>query len=255
MLRLRQVALAARDLESVVDDLCAVLGIEVAYRDPGVGVFGLRNAVMPVGDTFIEVVSPVQEGTTAGRFLDRRGGDGGYMAIFQCDDLDVARVRVAAAGVRIVWSIDLPEARTIHLHPRDVGGAIVSLDTMVPPASWQWAGPHWRERVRSEVAIGIVGAEIEADDIEATAARWAAVLGVGVTVEGESRRVTLDGGEVRFVPAAAGRGDGMVTVDLAVADLARLLGTARRRGLAVTGNRVRIGGVSFRAVAAEAVRP
>jgi len=29
--------------------------------------------VMPLGDTFVEVVSPIGEGTAAGRFLDRRG--------------------------------------------------------------------------------------------------------------------------------------------------------------------------------------
>jgi len=66
-MRLRQVALVARELDPVVADLTAVLGIEVAFHDPGVAEFGLRNAVMPVGDTFLEVVSPVQENTTAGR--------------------------------------------------------------------------------------------------------------------------------------------------------------------------------------------
>ena len=71
-MRLRQVATVARELEPVVDDFRAVLGIEVAYRDPGVAEFGLHNAVMPVGDTFLEVVSPTREHTTAGRFLDRR---------------------------------------------------------------------------------------------------------------------------------------------------------------------------------------
>jgi hypothetical protein len=58
--RIRQVALVARDLEPVVADLCAVLGIEVAYRDPGVGVFGLANAVMPVGDAFLDRPGPTR---------------------------------------------------------------------------------------------------------------------------------------------------------------------------------------------------
>ena len=37
-LRLRQIALAARDLEATVEHLRAVLGLEVGFRDPGVGV-------------------------------------------------------------------------------------------------------------------------------------------------------------------------------------------------------------------------
>ncbi|HMC42059.1 MAG TPA: hypothetical protein VKI20_03535, partial [Acidimicrobiales bacterium] len=90
-LRLRQVALVARRLEPVETALRRELGLGEPFRDPGVAEFGLENAVMSVGDTFLEVVAPVRPDTTAGRYLDRRGGDGGYMAIFQVGDL--ARVR------------------------------------------------------------------------------------------------------------------------------------------------------------------
>src|SRR5205814_906057 len=83
----------------------------------------LHNAVMPVGQTFLEVVSPVREGTTAGRLLDRRGGDGGYMVILQTADLRADRTRLAALGVRIVWQVELDDIATVHLHPRDLGGA------------------------------------------------------------------------------------------------------------------------------------
>ena len=86
MFRLRQVALVAHDLDAVVTELCHTLGLSVAYNDPGVGEFGLRNALMVIGDQFLEVVSPTTGGTTAGRLLDKRNGDGGYMAIFQADD-------------------------------------------------------------------------------------------------------------------------------------------------------------------------
>ena len=61
-MRLRQIALVARELEPVVDDLCAVLGLEVCYRDPGVAEFGLHNALMPIGTSFLEVVSPDARG-------------------------------------------------------------------------------------------------------------------------------------------------------------------------------------------------
>ena len=57
---LRQIALVAHDLEPVVDRLEKVLGLKVAYRDPEVAVFGLVNAVMPVGGEFLEVVQPVK---------------------------------------------------------------------------------------------------------------------------------------------------------------------------------------------------
>src|SRR3954464_2439099 len=96
--RLRQVALVARDMAAAEQELTGALGVEVAYRDPGVGEFGLENVLFTLGDTSLEVVSPIREGTTAGRYLSRRGGDGGYMVILQTDDLDAARARVAAPG-------------------------------------------------------------------------------------------------------------------------------------------------------------
>jgi len=46
-LRVRQIALVANKLAPIVDDMKNVLGLEVCYRDPGVKVFGLENALFP----------------------------------------------------------------------------------------------------------------------------------------------------------------------------------------------------------------
>jgi len=141
VIRLRQVALVGADLDSVVTTLGDVFGLRVCFIDPGVGAFGLHNALMMIGDQFLEVVSPTEDGTTAGRLLEKRSGDGGYMAIYEVDDLDRRVEHLQANGVRIVWSGDLPDIRGRHLHPRDVGGALVSIDQPVPNGSWTWGGP------------------------------------------------------------------------------------------------------------------
>jgi len=247
-MKLRQVALVARDLEAVVAELRAVLGIEVAYRDPGVGVFGLHNAVLPIGSTFLEVVSPLQPNTAAGRFLERRRGDGGYMVIFQCDDVDAERRHVEALGLRVVWSIDLPEARTIHLHPRDAGGAIVSFDSMTDPRAWHWAGSSWREAVRTRTVARISGVELQADDVEALATRWAALVRRPLTRNTSGGpEIQLDGSVIRFVAATDGRGDGVGGIDLAVNDRAGLIKAARDRGLEISDHVVMCG-TRFRAI-------
>jgi len=241
----RQVALVARALDSVVADLRAVLGLGEFFRDPGVGEFGLHNAVMAVGTTYLEVVSPVREGTTAGRFLDRRGGDGGYMVILQTAHLDADRRRLAALGVRVVWEIALDDIATVHLHPRDIGGAIVSLDQPRPPQSWRWGGPDWESRARTDVVRGIASVTLAAADPERLAARWAEVLGLPAPRGRELRQeLRLDPGALRFV-AADGRGEGIVAVGLAASDAARALAPARERGLPTDGRGVEIGGVRF----------
>ena len=246
-MRIRQVALVARELEPVVDDLCAVFGLEVAFRDPGVAEFGLHNAVMPVGDTFLEVVSPVREGTSAGRFLERRRGDGGYMVILQSDDLAADRARAEALGVRVVWEVALPDIATIHLHPRDLGGALVSLDQPRPAPAWRWAGPGWEQKMRTEVVRRIGGVELQSADPAALARRWAEVLGRAVNWDGaDVHEIPLDEGHLRFVPPRDRRGDGIAVVELEAADADRARRTARERGLSPDGTRIEIAGLRFR---------
>jgi hypothetical protein len=246
-MRLRQIALVARELEKVVDDVAGVLGLEVCYRDPGVEEFGLHNALFAIDDCFLEIVSPLRAGTTAGRLLEKRHGDGGYMVIVQTDDLDADRARMKALGVRIVWQAELRDAATIHLHPRDVGGAIVSLDRMTPPESWRWAGPEWREHVRTEVTRELRGVEIQAADPAATAERWSQVLARPARDRGDGEReIALERGCVRFVADRDGRGEGVAGIDVAVADRMEVLHRARARGLSAGAEIVEIGGVRFR---------
>lgn len=249
-MRLRQIALVGQDLDAAKADIVAVLGLGGDYADPGVGKYGLGNAVWPIGDTFLEVVSPKQAGTTAGRLLDKRGGDGGYMAIFQCEDLAEARARVAALGVRIADQFDGDGVAFTHLHPRDLGGAIVSIDAMVPKARWEWGGPNWKDNVRSEVSCEIVGAELQGADPEGMAKRWAAALGLEARAEGSDWRIALDGGELRFVTAKDGRGDGLSAFDVAVRDPDDVRARAKARDCLDAEGDVTLCGTRVRLVAA-----
>ena len=215
--RLRQVALVARDCDRVAGELCQAFGLAQPFHDPGVGRFGLTNAVFAVGDTFLEVVAPAQPDTAAGRYLERRGGGGGYMAIFQVPDLGAARRRLAELGVRVVWTADLPDIASTHLHPRDVPGAIVSLDWAAPAQSWRWAGPSWTGQAPEHAPGGVTGLTIEVKDPAAAAQRWAAVLGIPATSGGSPAVVGLpdSGQQLRFVPARADHGEGITAVTIA----------------------------------------
>jgi catechol 2,3-dioxygenase-like lactoylglutathione lyase family enzyme len=251
-MRLRQIALVGADLAAAEADIRAVLGLHYAYDDPGVGKFGLKNAVFPVGETFLEVVSPKQPGTTAGRLLEKRGGDGGYMVILQVADIGEARARIAKAGARTVEQANLDGGTVAmsHVHPKDVGGAILSLDYMSPWERWQWGGPVWRENVRTDTSTAIVGAELQGDDPAAMAARWGEVLGLKAEPADGGWRIALDGGELRFVKAADGRGEGLGRFDVAVHDAAAVRASAKARGLLTDGGDVIISGTRVRLVQA-----
>jgi hypothetical protein len=238
--RLRQVALVVTDCETTAGQLQETFSWPAPFHDPGVGRFGLTNAVFAVGDTFVEVVAPVQAATTAGRYLERRGGDSGYMAIFQMPDLAEARRRVASAGVRVVWTADLADIAGTHLHPKDVPGAIVSLDWANPPQSWRWAGPEWTGRAPSHRSGGVCGLTVEVFEPAGAAARWAEVLGLTVTNVDGTATIRLEdaGQQLRFMPASSGRGEGITEVRLTTERLipavqiagVRFVGAARTSG-------------------------
>ena len=171
--RLRQAVLVARDLAATCERLEATFGLRAPYPDPGVGEFGLANAVYEVGDCFLEVVSPTRDDTTAGRYLDKNGGDGGYMAIFQVADIAGARARIAEHGGRVVWKADLPDISGTHIHPKDTPGAIVSIDEARPPETWHWAGPRWTGTTPADARSGGLDHIVVAvDDPDDARGRW-----------------------------------------------------------------------------------
>jgi hypothetical protein len=231
-MKLRQCVFVCKDLESNAEELCDTLGIEIAYRDPGVGKWGLANVVCPTGHDFLEIVAPIQEGTSAGRYIERRRGDGGYMVILQVPDAVKERERITALGVRAVEKKDLAEYKYTHFHPSDTAGVLLSIDQTIAPEGvpaelwWPPANKDWLRHAKSTVTNGLAGVEIQAADPDAAAALWSKIL--NRPVEGDIIRLD-DDGEIRFVPIADDRGPGVSAFDIRVTDRDAVIAKARKR--------------------------
>ena len=249
-LRMRQICLVARQLAPVVDAFREVFGLEVCYRDPGVGKYGLENALFPIGDGFLEVVAPVRDGTTAGRFLDRRGGDGGYMVITQCADLAPLRARCEAVGVRIANEILHGEYQELQLHPRDVGAAMLSFGRQeggeAPNGPWHPAASRATTPRGQGIVCAMRTAELQGDNATKLAQRWSEVttLPLGRDESG-CATIALDDATLRFVNATDGRGEGLGGLDLICSDQEGVIARARAKGLPVDGNVVVACGIRF----------
>jgi hypothetical protein len=122
----------------------------------------------------------VRDGTAAGRLIERRGGDCGYMLMFQVSSLAAARARVADAGVREVFSVEEPQISEVHLHPADMRGAIVSLSEPRPAESWLWGGPGWSGRA---APVRVAGAVVGVRDAGIVGERWRTVAGGAAGVD------------------------------------------------------------------------
>jgi hypothetical protein len=249
-LRLRQLALVANELAPVLDDFHEVFGLEVAFRDPGVATFGLENAVMPVGNQFIEVVAPVKENTAAGRYLNRRKGDGGYMVITHTDDHARSKARVADLGVRTALEFDEAHYHCMQLHPADTGGSFLEIDWQDggedPEGPWGPAGQDWQKAKSTDVVSGIRAAQVQADDPKAVAGKWSEIVEIDLADDGAGNpQLQLDNATIRFPQATDGRGDGLSAIELIPADRDAALAAAGARGLLDSDGAITICGTRF----------
>ncbi|HEV8064407.1 MAG TPA: hypothetical protein VGP46_06225 [Acidimicrobiales bacterium] len=219
--RLRQVVLITRDLPAVTGRLEDELGLAPGFKDEGVGHFGLENRVLAAGDCFVEVLTPLTPDSAGHRYLERKGGDGGYMAIFQFADRAEPRLRLETLGVRVVWQADLDDISGTHLDPRDVPGAIVSLDWADPPESWRWAGPAWQGAEASHSATlrpgGLRWLEVAVADPGSAAATWAEVLGPAAALEGTTVALAAAEQVITFSPSLGRSHEGIVACGLSLA--------------------------------------
>jgi hypothetical protein len=250
-LRLRQICLVAPQLEPVITDIAGIMGLKVCYRDGNVAKYGLANALLPVDTILLEVVAPFQANTAAGRFLDKTGGRGGYMAIFCCDDPDGRAEHASAMGVRVANVIDHPPYRGVQLHPRDCRAAFIEFnhtggsDDVLGP--YPPAGPDWQRSIANDVTQALTAVEMQSPEPEVLAAHWGRIIGIPVsTGKAGDPVLALPNCEFRFVKGAS---EIMSGLTFRVAHVAAVCDAARARDYAVSGDSFAIGGVTFRLVA------
>jgi len=249
-LRMRQICLVARHLAPVVDEFRAVLGLEVCHRDPNVAKYGLANVLFPVGTSFLEIVSPTRPGTTAGRFLERHGGNYGYMVILDCDDPERYRRRAESLGVRVANLIRHDGYLGVQLHPKDTGAAMLEFNSTVggadPMGPYGPAGPHWQRAIRTQRTRSLLAVEVESPDPEQLAERWAAIFERPVQKLGNGGcRITLDTGTIEIVPSTSSESV-FAGVNLEVADQAAIFAAAKEQGCAVGDETISACGMRFR---------
>ncbi|MFT7602146.1 MAG: hypothetical protein ACI8TP_005112 [Acidimicrobiales bacterium] len=251
-IRLRQIAVVTADLQKTAMDIGSVLGLEACFTDPGVKPFGLKNTLWPIGTQFLEVVTPITDDTAGGRYMERRGGDSGYMVITQIDDVARRRERAAELGIRVAWDLTHPEEGHdgIQLHPADTGGSFFEMDQMLMDGGdavggpWYPAGRNWKPYVRTELVESIAAAELQSPEPQALAQRWADMAEIDLGVDAAGNPVVeLDNATLRFVEATDGRGEGLGGIDVKANDRGAILDAAKARGCYVSDDEVAVAGL------------
>jgi len=247
--RLRQICLAAADLPRAIADMQAIFGVKLAYQDPNVRRYGLQNALFPFGLAFVEIVSPVEPDTAAGRFLERSGGVGGYMGIFNCSDPQRRGRHANAFGVHTAHTIDHPGFHAVQLHPRDCRAAIIEFDRTEGEEDLRGpygpaGGTGWTDAIRTDVTKRLAAIVVESPDPVGLGRHWARVLEMPFVADNGGGRITPDMTAIQFA-----RGDGvreiLRTLVIEAADRNGIEQCAKERGYPVSDAGVEFCGVRF----------
>ena len=251
--RLRQICLVAADLPRAIADMQAIFGVKLAYQDPHVRRYGLQNALFPFGLAFVEIVSPVEPDTAAGRFLERSGGIGGYMAIFNCSDPERRGRHANALGVRTAHTIDHEGFRAVQLHPRDCRAAMIEFDRT--DGGEDLRGPYgpaggtaWTAAIRTDVTKRLAAIVVESADPVELGQHWARILEMPFTADGDGGRIAADMTAIQFARGDSAR-EILRTLAIEVADRSGIEARAVERGYPVADAGVEFCGVRFRLTA------
>ena len=252
MLRMRQIALIASDLQLIQNQFESLFKLSVCHRHPGVAKFGLENFLMPISNSFLEVVAPFTDDSAGARYLTARNGDSGYMVIMQTDDIVGARTRVTELGIRLILDGKGSSESTdgIQLHPKDLPGAIAELrwneGDSVLDGPWSPAGDNWQPFRNTDIIESIIGAEISAYVPEILASQWSAVLDIPTArTEQHGLHIQLDDAILRFVQVRDDRGEGLSQLDFMINDVHHVRARGDALGLLQNPNLLEVCGIEI----------
>ncbi|MER3398470.1 MAG: methylmalonyl-CoA epimerase [Chloroflexota bacterium] len=125
--RVDHIAIAVRDLEAALEFFRERLGLDVdqvvtVERDR------VRVAFLPVGDTHLELLEPLDEAGPVARFIDRRG-EGLHHVCLEVEDIGAALAELGAAGVELIDRVPRPGAEGLvaFIHPKSSHGVLLEL--------------------------------------------------------------------------------------------------------------------------------
>jgi methylmalonyl-CoA/ethylmalonyl-CoA epimerase len=132
------VGIAVPDLDEAIRWYHDHLGMIVLHEEVNEEQ-GIREAMLSVrgaavGNTQIQLMSPIDDSSTIAKFLDKRG-PGLQQFAYRVSDLDALSERLREQGVRLIY--DAPrrgtsDSRINFIHPKDAGGVLIEL---VEPAA------------------------------------------------------------------------------------------------------------------------
>jgi methylmalonyl-CoA epimerase len=126
--RIDHIGVAVDDLEGAVALYSERLGMPVQHRET-VEEQGVEAVLLGVGESHVELLSPLGPDTAVGRFLERNG-PGLHHVAYGIDDIEAALEGVRAAGLALIDErprTGIRGSRVAFVHPKSTAGVLTEL--------------------------------------------------------------------------------------------------------------------------------
>lgn len=126
--RIDHVGYAVADLDDAVAHHRRLYDAEVVHRER-VDRDGVDEALLAVGESYVQLLAPTRDDSPVARFLQRRG-PGVHHVGYGVDDVDATLARLRSEGVRLVDDHPRPGSRgctVAFVHPAGAMGVLVEL--------------------------------------------------------------------------------------------------------------------------------
>ncbi len=127
-MKVDHIGIATREIEAALSLWRDALGLEVDSTEE-VAEQGVRVAMLPIGETHIELLEPLSQDSPVGKFLDKRGPGIHHVAI-RVADIKATLSALKKKGTRLIDEtprIGAGGCLVAFVHPSSVNGVLLEL--------------------------------------------------------------------------------------------------------------------------------
>ena len=127
-MKINNLGIATKGIDEALKFWADALGLENVHTET-VEDQKVRVAMLPVGESRIELLEPTADDSPISRFLEKRGGGIHHVAV-EVDDIEAALARLKQQGMRLIDEtprIGAEGCLVAFVHPSSSGGVLLEL--------------------------------------------------------------------------------------------------------------------------------
>jgi methylmalonyl-CoA/ethylmalonyl-CoA epimerase len=127
-MKINHLGIATKGIDEALKFWADALGLENVHTET-VDEQKVRVAMLPVGESRIELLEPTSDDSPISKFLERRGGGIHHIAV-EVDDIEASLRQLKAAGARLIDEsprVGAEGCLVAFVHPSAAGGVLLEL--------------------------------------------------------------------------------------------------------------------------------